>query len=922
MRPILLKMSAFGPYAGSVTLDLEKLGEKGLYLVTGTTGAGKTSIFDAITYALFGEASGDNRDESVFRSKYASPDTPTEVELTFLYKNKKYKVKRNPEYERPSKRGDGVAKQTARAEIVFPDGRVVDKSKKEVTACVEEIMGINRNQFLQIAMIAQGDFLKLLLADTNDRKEIFRQIFKTEKFEMVQNYIKMEAGKLSDSLELVRGRLKTYYDSILCSPDHRLMPEIEKARNLELMSADVEELLKTLICDDEAEGVELSNKLKETESLLESVNARLAVIAEFKQSQIDLNEKTLAVKELKDGIVAAKLRKETAKKRENERIEADEKIAVINSQLDRYDRLDKLVTEIARDLSFASEKENISSSAKERLSEHEKSLFIAKQNLSKLENAGASKERLEAEKQALIKTMGEFDEYSLSYEKLIADELSLKGIRENYKLLYNDYTAKEKAFVDYNKAFLDGQAGIIASGLEDGVPCPVCGSTTHPNPAKKPVGELKEEVLKSLKNSTEQALAKANEESLKASELGGKINSQKETLVKKLFELTGEKDIENSAEVVKEKYKQLKERQENIEKLLEVERKNLLEKQRLDAFVPEEEKKCEQMRQRLVEMDKEVVALRSGAGEKTLTVDNMKKELSYPSKAEALLGLKGLREKSENIKAEIENSEKEFLELEGRLGVLNGEIASLKKIVEGKSASDEQPLADEQARLNSVKEGVVRDKEAVGYRISSNKKCLENIIATAKESKDIENKYAWVKNLSDTANGTLSGKEKIMLETFVQTGYFDRILRRANVRLNKMTGGQYDLVRRKQAVSHRTQIGLDIDVIDHYNGSIRPVNSLSGGESFKASLSLALGLSDEIQATSGGVELDTMFVDEGFGSLDDESLSLAISTLNELADGNRLVGIISHVNELKNRIDKQIVVTKEKSGGSSVKIIV
>ena len=304
------------------------------------------------------------------------------------------------------------------------------------------------------------------------------------------------------------------------------------------------------------------------------------------------------------------------------------------------------------------------------------------------------------------------------------------------------------------------------------------------------------------------------------------------------------------------------------------------------------------------------------------SVISLQSSLKYSSKDDAQSQLNDLRVKSKAFKDSKEKAQVEVDKLTATINTLNGEIKALEKIVNEGSAGDATALSDRQTALQTQIDECQAQKENVATRLAKNKECYQNVESVSKEIAGLEKRYIWMQNLSETANGTLRGRNKIMFETFVQMSYFDRILHRANLRLNKMTGGQYDLIRRKEPESQRTQVGLDIDVIDHYNGTTRAISTLSGGESFKASLSLALGLSDEIQSSSGGVVLDTMFVDEGFGSLDDESLKLAISTLQELAEGDRLVGIISHVNELKTKIDKQIVVTKEKSGGSVVKVVV
>jgi exonuclease SbcC len=283
-----------------------------------------------------------------------------------------------------------------------------------------------------------------------------------------------------------------------------------------------------------------------------------------------------------------------------------------------------------------------------------------------------------------------------------------------------------------------------------------------------------------------------------------------------------------------------------------------------------------------------------------------------------------LIEKKNQIVKAVENAQKEFNECDQELNPLQSAVNTLKGIVESDADVDISALKESVAQIKKTLNDLREEKEGVVSRIKINNACLNNVVEARDKSQELEEKFRWVSTLSDTANGSLSGKYRVSFETYVQMNYFDRILRRANIRLNKMTNGQYDLIRREDPSDLRSQAGLDIDVLDHYNGSVRPVDSLSGGESFKASLALALGLSDEIQSSAGGVRLDTMFVDEGFGSLDDESLSLAISTLQDLTEGNRLVGIISHVSELKNKIDKQITVTKDTltGKGSDCKISV
>ena len=355
---------------------------------------------------------------------------------------------------------------------------------------------------------------------------------------------------------------------------------------------------------------------------------------------------------------------------------------------------------------------------------------------------------------------------------------------------------------------------------------------------------------------------------------------------------------------------------QKIEEQICIEKQNAIAKQELAKRVPDEEnllKEMEEKAQNCALKISEASANKNNAEAQAVT---LKTKLSYPSLMQANEGLRALKNEKQAIENEIKTAMDELQRKKDALGALQAEISALEEVTKKANDIDLQVEESTHAELINRRNALTENKEKVVARIQANQSCKRNIESAAKDSTALETKVRWLNTLSKTANGNLSGQEKISFETYVQMSYFDRILRRANIRLQKMTGGQYDLIRRADPLNQqRGQVGLDIDVLDHYNGTTRPVNSLSGGEQFKASLALALGLADEIQASAGGVRLDTMFVDEGFGSLDGESLQLAIATLQDLTEGNRLVGIISHVDELKNKIDKQIVVEKIKGAG-------
>ena len=345
-------------------------------------------------------------------------------------------------------------------------------------------------------------------------------------------------------------------------------------------------------------------------------------------------------------------------------------------------------------------------------------------------------------------------------------------------------------------------------------------------------------------------------------------------------------------------------------------------REEINELLPEKNKALESARETLNKLSDEVKAKTIENVSLEKRISELKKKLIFESKNEAENRILSLNEEAESIEKSYDEALKAVNANKEKLTSLKSAKAEIQKRL-GNDTDIDLEKVRENKKLLEVRQAELDEKsKAVHSRITANKISLENINTRLAEIKKVEEKWRWMKALSNTANGNISGKEKIMLETYIQMTYFDRIISRANRRFLVMSSGQYELKRRTEAENNRSQSGLELDVIDHYNGTQRSVKTLSGGESFKASLSLALGLSDEIQSSAGGIRLDSMFVDEGFGSLDEESLSQAVKALSSLADGNRLVGIISHVGELKERIESQILVTKDKSGGSRAEIIV
>lgn len=1089
MKPVRLRISAFGPYAGEMELDMTKLGESGLYLITGDTGAGKTTIFDAITFALYGEASGENREPVMLRSKYAEPSVPTEVELTFSCGDKIYTVRRNPEYERPAKRGGGTTLQRAEAELVFPDGRTVTRLK-DVNQGVREILGLDRNQFSQIAMIAQGDFMKLILADTRERQAIFREIFKTGYYRTLQEKLREESGRLRSLCEGEKAGIAQYVDGIR-------WPEPEKAAGelpVEEVCALLEKVLEEdLLAEREAErrDAELGRELEQVKSLL----GQAAELERLRNLLAREEEKRRAAAEELAGC-RERLERETG--RQAEQGELERAAAALEAELPGYGRLEKLRLDIseAEDRLAAQRRQQEACRASARGAQA--FLENLKGERERLEHAGEQLERLNREKgqlEAEGKALGELnrdvaawlegrrnwrelektwadgesrrqgfrlrqgelgtaladlEERIKALEGVNAKKMELSGqlerelqrqgelealerelreqekrreeygkAREAYRAAAGEADRLGERYQAMNRAFLDGQAGILAETLEAGKPCPVCGSLEHPRRAVRRTETPSEAALNRAMESWEQARSRAEEASRAAGSRLGAMESGETALAARLEKITGDGSLDGAGERVRrlgersaacqrelrtgilaaeqdmERRKSGEEERERLqllqrdvqrqeeelaEQLAEVKNKSerqrgqselLLQKmagqrealglagegdisrlqeeirrriqmaagqaEQLGQAIAEETARVsrrEELSQRIPEAEGDlrrkeealgacasgIAALESQKKELERQLLAAKADLRFGEIGQARAELQRLRTVIAGMKDALERARNAWDACRTSLAECDGKIAQIKGQLERGAEVDGEKAEKAREALEAERTGLETRRKLLFSRREANGTALENIRRRFGRLEALEREWAMVQALSNTAGGNVSGREKIMLETYIQMTYFDRIIDRANTRFMIMSGGQYELKRRERAMNNQSQSGLELDVIDHYNGSERSVRTLSGGESFQASLSLALGLSDEIQSLAGGIRLESMFVDEGFGSLDESALEQAVQALAGLTEGNRLVGIISHVAELKERIDRQIVVTKERTGGSRAEI--
>lgn len=917
MRPLKLTMAGFGPYAGVQVLDFDCLGSSGLYLITGDTGAGKTTIFDAITFALFGEASGNNRDSTMLRSKYAKDDAPTYVELTFAYGGKVYTVTRNPAYERAKTRGTGTTTELAGAELTCPDGRQVTK-KGEVDAAIREIIGLTREQFSQIAMISQGDFRKLLQADTKERQKIFRDIFKTDFYVLLQNQLKESTGEIRTQREQASQSIQQYINGMTCDEDSVYALDVQKAKNGELPVTEVIELFRTLLEQDRQ--AELEAELAAAEKELEQITSQLTQAEAYEAAKTALAKRVAEEAMLTVAFETAKVTLDAAQKTVPAQEKLQSKIAEMELLLPSYDELDTHTAALAAaqtDLAGAHAAQESAAKEKNNLTTEITGLRTEQKDLV---DVSAEKEKLAAQLQQLGDRQKQFVDFLSGMEGLAREQAELAKRQEEY--LKAEETSSEllREYEVRERAFLREQAGIMASGLTAGMPCPVCGSVEHPQLAVLAEDAPTEADVKAAKAKYDTAQRRANEASNEAQKRKGMVDTTEEILAKEIDSLIPGTPLEDSAKAAEEQENLLAAQIGGLNVQIAALAKKMARREELDVLLPKKELLLRAAEETITVKTAEIASLTAKAESSEAQIHVLQDKLAFPDKAAAEAEISNLREESDKLRQNLKTAETAYNQSKENLAGIRGTIEQLHKQLENGTDIDAEQLQAKKDEYVSQKAVSMAKQKNVHASISANKSALEGISGKAAEIEVLDKKYAWMKALSDTANGSVSGKDRVMLETYIQTTYFERILARANIRLQKMSGGQYDLKRREEADNKKSQSGLELDIIDHINTTERSVNTLSGGEAFLASLALALGLSDEVQMSTG-IHLDTLFVDEGFGSLDSEALSKAYNTLAGLTEGNRLVGIISHVAELKEKIDKQIVVKKEKTGESRAEII-
>lgn len=1042
-------MSAFGPFRGVTEVPFSDFGLSGLFLINGDTGAGKTTIFDAISFALYGNASGDNRTTDTFRSDYAKDDEETYVELSFSHHQKMYNIKRNPSYRRNKLRGTGTTEEKNNATLTMPDGRIIC-GYYPVTEAVIELLGIDWRQYKQIAMIAQGEFLQLLNANSDERGVIFRKVFSTQVYDVIQKKLKEKSNQLKYQCEDIDKGILQYLNGILCKEDsvHYEAVTSGKAANSINQVEKMMNLLATLI---EKDQLELADKKNENKQLKQSIGEK--AVEYLKAEQINL--KLINLNQAKIKYQQIMQNTEEMQLEEKKYIQAEKALYFVKPSEDTYLRLEKELKILASDVergkaeitqlnenllvlsqNYEHKKESMPQIAQllQEISRHEAELLkydsvIKEENRKSILEEQIQKitllmDRIISQKTKLLEEQSEkqemMEKYSDSEKDLLicSNQLEvtnntitqnnklmedLRNIATDYRLfheLQEEYLQAERNYKETNSTylgkealFLREQAGIIASTLEEGQPCPVCGSKDHPQKALLTVKAPSAEELKTEKSKQDKMHNNMMKASNRCESQATKIQLLQEGIVEKALTILGieiqsvKDEMQSLIFVTQDRLKETMVLSEELKKKYLQLQKDIenrkLSSERLLKIANELLGLDEKLSENTEVIQKTKNELSSVEG----TLFTIKKDLKYSTKAEAEAALSTIDAECKKLQNDLTRAEASFRKCEYNLGnanavlvdnekrygiklidfnmakghyqqklttygfsdeldyravlisenalhnikknidlfkkdkeTLENQIEQLKNETKDQARIDLEKITQEQQKLNQLNTDCEEQINMIYSRLTNNKDIMHKVEEQNIVQQKVRQEFLTISELSKTANGELSGKTKIAFEQYVQAFYFEKVIHEANKRFYHMSNHQYALKRREDPSNLKSSSGLELEVMDYYTGKSRSIKSLSGGESFKAALSLALGLSDIIQSYAGGIEMNAMFVDEGFGSLDSDSLEQAIETLNDLTSGNRIVGIISHVNELKERIDKKILIEKSMEG-SKLKLI-
>lgn len=927
MKPLKLTMSAFGSYAGKNVIDFTGQ-QQGIFLITGDTGAGKTTIFDAITYALYNQTSGGERNGNMMRSQYAQPETETYVELEFLYRGQTYRVRRNPDYKITKTLKNGKIREQKvphSVELTMPDGTVFPEKKNATDAKIIEILGLTADQFSQIVMIAQGDFLKLLYTKSDERKMIFSKLFRTDIYWKIQENLRRKSMEMDERIQENDRAFEQEKSRIILLPESEELPLDELVERLRerLKDALKEQNLRR------ANVEELNKKITK----YEEINKLFVSLEKIRQNGKELEARQAESKERRQQI-------ENARKADKVLVAEQQNLRQQQEVEQSAQAIAKMTETLANDQemfeTLKTQQQEAEAKQKREAADIQKKMLALEQSFPSYEALqNARSEEQQAKK--VWEDLGKISEESFHKKKAgIAalkeqqkrQEQVVEQTKKNWEQTSLSASESAKHYEHMYEAFLKEQAGILAENLSAGCPCPVCGSTVHPDPAKlsdHAVTELEVEQAKKTRAAAEEkrdlAYAAFEAEKTEKQKLAQAVEKEEADFV---LAQTIAKQQRKEAE---QNYVSLQKTAEQIrEKLVypslaEAKKQYAAMQKALEAAEQEIAKK----RQKVSELAEAMNTLK---GQKLAEEENQKtaKKLAVKTEKEyaKLLEKSGFVSEEtyhlailpERSRSKLEREEKEY---ESQCLRQQSEQKLLEKQVSGKTYTDTTELNEQlKAEKQALKEAEKTYME-LHTAYENDRSVLQNCAVYLEKGKKLESEDQVIKSLSKTANGRLSGSAKIDFETYIQRQYFKQIIHEANKRLLTMSNHQFILKLKEEAnTGRKTNEGLDLSVYSLVTDSERDVKTLSGGESFLAALAMALGLSDIVERSAGAIHPDMMFIDEGFGSLDAQSRQQAIEVLAELAGDSRMVGIISHVTELKEQIDRKLVVSRTDKGSRAV----
>lgn len=930
MKPVRLTLCAFGPYAGTCTLDLSGFGSSGLFLISGDTGAGKTALFDAITFALYGETTGAYREPDMLRSDYAIPTDTTFVELEFTHRGRTYTVNRTPEQTRAKRRGEGVTTVPGSAALAQePDAPVT--GTKAVTAAVTALLGIDARQFAQISMIAQNDFARLLNASSADRAEILRRVFDTASYQRLGSAARTKAGEALRQAEFANHTVVQLLAALQPAPGSPHTGELADAQDSRdpYRAPAALDWAAEMIEADTALTAEQSQQLDILDARIEAQSAAVEAAQSRAKLLSSLDEAQAKAAELTAQAPALNAEWDKTEARRPELAELDAKLQRFAEWEPRYQELS---TAAARAKAARAEAEQAAAA----LEKDQKTLSSTDTALAQLEPQITACGEPNAELESCRKTIELAQSQQQDCQALLDDIPRLHTAQANWQRAADEYRQKQQqadaaqhSSAEMQRALNAARAGILAQDLVDGTPCPVCGALHHPAPAAPAPSHVTEAACNKAAQAAASAAAEASKASTAAGEAKAAAQTQRDTLyartaaflARRRQHYTGPQadaltpdelqtalqaqhdSLRRGLAEVRDRIANAESRKKDLEKLTR-------QKAQLQAQRPDQANAVEQARTAQANAEK-------AAAEAQTRLAEGQKNLPWPDAAAMAAARAETQKQRRTLQAALDAAAKSCDAFSKELAAAQSAAQTLAEQA-GDTASRPDPAAQQQAltALQAERKNLRDQNQAALHRLDTNRDALTNLKKAITAAESARANAAMLDNLSKTINGNLTQKQKLPFEQYVQSFYFDGVVAAANRRFTRMTGGQYTL-RRRQSADIAAKTALELDVFDAYTGKTRPVGSLSGGESFLAALSLALGISDTIQESAGGISVDTLFVDEGFGTLDADALQKAIDTLTALAGSDKLVGIISHVETLQDRIPKQILVQKTKCGSKA-----